>query len=109
MTQWPLFVPRGAVEVPAAPRPPSVARDTSRDAAEAIRPRTAALRARVREAIVSAGARGQTCDECEIRLGLSHQTCSPRILELSRVGAVVDTGMRRLTRGHRQAIVWVAR
>lgn len=111
-SQLPLLVPRGVFEqCPLAPYPlpPSVAVDTSRDAAEAIQKPSAAIRAFVLAYIANQGEQGATCDQAEEALGLRHQTCSPRILELSRTGEVVATGRRRLTRGHRKAVVWVAR
>lgn len=110
--QLPLIVPRGTGEYPAqwyGGTPPSVAVDTSRDAAEAIRKPSAAIRAFVLAYIDGQGENGATCDQVEAALTLRHQTCSPRILELSKLGEVVDTGRRRQTRGHRKAVVWVAR
>ena len=110
--QLPLLVPRGVFEsppVPMVPLPPSVAVATSRDAAEAMQTPSAAIRATVLAHITAQGDVGITCDGVEEALGLRHQTCSPRILELSRLGEVVDTGRRRQTRGHRNAVVWAAR
>jgi response regulator of citrate/malate metabolism len=50
---------------------------------------------------------GATCDEVELRLGISHQTCSARITELKRdeqIGWI--KGDRRATRTGRSAQVY---
>lgn len=65
------------------------------------------LQGDVMDAVRRAGKRGRTCDELEVELNLRHQTCSPRVYELSRRGLLVDSGEKRLTRGRRLAIVWV--
>jgi hypothetical protein len=46
-----------------------------------------------------------TCDEMELRLGLTHQTCSARINDLFRAGTIVADGSRP-TRSGRRARVW---
>ena len=48
-----------------------------------------------------------TCDELEIRLGLTHQSCSAAINRLMRDGRVIATDSRT-TRSGRRARVWVA-
>jgi len=50
---------------------------------------------------------GSTCDEAEVELDLSHQTCSARFYDLHRKDLIRDSGERRLTRSGRTAIVWV--
>lgn len=65
------------------------------------------LQGDVLDAVRRAGKRGRTCDELEVQLGLSHQTCSPRVYELARRGWLINSGAKRLTRGQRLAIVWV--
>lgn len=80
--------------------------DTSKEAAESIAKDTGRLRLLVLEEIRDA-AGGLTCDEIEIRLELTHQTCSPRVNELMRSGRIRDSGVRRKTRGGRNAAVWV--
>ena len=52
---------------------------------------------------------GATCDELEIRLGLSHQTASAAITEMAKSGMIVDSGERRHTRSGRKARVYVRR
>jgi hypothetical protein len=60
--------------------------------------------------IESCGERGATCDEAELALGMSHQTASARISEMSRrFLTICDSGVTRPTRSGRAAIVYVAR
>lgn len=49
---------------------------------------------------------GQTCEELEEFLQMKHQTCSARISELLKMGKIVDTGERRLTRSGKKARVY---
>lgn len=49
---------------------------------------------------------GATCDEVERLLGLSHQTASARIRELTQLGRLRDSGERRKTRTGRNARVY---
>ena len=46
-----------------------------------------------------------TCDEAEIQLGMSHQTCSARFADLKRAGLIEPT-TRRKTRSGRWAMAW---
>lgn len=52
---------------------------------------------------------GTTCDEAEVALGLSHQTCSARIngLAAPHRARLVAAGYTRLTRSGRPAAVYV--
>lgn len=90
--------------------PPCVASsDTSRDAAKSMKGHTPRLRGEVLKLFNHpniVGSEGWTCDEIEIQTGLSHQTCSPRVHELAKIGAIVDSGERRKTRTGRRATVW---
>jgi hypothetical protein len=70
-------------------------------------PRLARLQTSVYETLRMMRTFGATVDELEKKLNLSHQTCSPRVLELRQKGLVVDSGKRRLTRSGRRARVWV--
>jgi hypothetical protein len=79
---------------------------TSRLAAESMARHAPNLREHVFAAIVEAGAEGRTTDELEVRLGLSHQTCSPRVTDLARRGRIRASGTRP-TRSGRAAKVWV--
>lgn len=83
--------------------------NTSHAAYESILPHVSRLARDVYRAIEAAGRRGMTCEECEIQLGMKHQTASARIRELKdeRVRLVVDSGRRRATTSGRQAAVMV--
>jgi hypothetical protein len=81
--------------------------DTMQDAADDITPVTGKLRKRVYAEIVKRGEYGATCDELEVALGLTHQTCSARVNELMRARAIIGTG-KRPTRSGRKARVWCA-
>jgi hypothetical protein len=81
--------------------------DTSRAAAESIKPDAAVIRRRVLQAIYAAP-NGATCDEVEQWLDLTHQTASARCAELKAQGKVKDSGARRRTRSGRLAAVLVA-
>jgi predicted transcriptional regulator len=52
------------------------------------------------------GAVGLTVDAIEQRLNRSHQSVSARVNELRNKGWLVDSGITRLTRSGRPAIVW---
>lgn len=95
-----------------APRYPDVPghnfRDTSVSAAQQMKPRASAIRARILTEIQIRGSAGATCDELEQALGLSHQTASARIREMNLKRTLRDSGQRRMTRTLRKAIVWVA-
>jgi len=98
--------------------PPYVAdSDTSRAAAASMKPHTPYLRDRIMrlfddrmpteyDVVVHGRQIGWTCDEIETELGASHQTVSPRVYELARSGAIVDSGERRKTKTGRKATVW---
>jgi hypothetical protein len=95
---------------PPEPLPPHVAgSDTSRAAAESLRPHLAGLNARVYAAVESAGEDGRTCDEVEVLMDGRHQTISSRIRHLVQIGCLVDSGRRRRTRSGRTARVYVVR
>lgn len=83
--------------------PGYVARDTSREAAEAIAPRAPNLRDRVLAHINYCPA---TCAEVTALMGLPHQTVSARFTELAHGKLIVDSGQRRKTASGRNAIVW---
>jgi hypothetical protein len=89
--------------------PPPAVRDspTSVAAGESMAGSAALIRSRVLAYIY--GHYGATCDECEVGLGLRHQTASARCTELCRMGLIVDSGITRKTRSGRAAVVWIAR
>jgi hypothetical protein len=88
--------------------PPYVAwQETSKDAAESVKPYAVSMRTSV-FGIIQASVYGCTCDEVEKRLRAKHQTISARIRELARMRFIVDSGFRRKTRSGRDAVVWRA-
>lgn len=90
-----------------APVAPAVrASDTSVAAARLIAPHLGRLEAQVLACIAQASD-GRTCDEVEVVLEMSHQTCSARIRGLARLGKIKDSGRRLLTRSGRTAAVWI--
>lgn len=78
--------------------------DTSKVAAEAIKPDAQTLRRRVL-AVIASAVDGATCDEVEQWLDMPHQTASARITELKAQGKLIDSGARRRTRSGRLAAV----
>ena len=86
---------------------PTNGTDTSYEAAESMEDSVATLRDRVLD-LLRAYTDGLTTDEIEQRLGLNHQTASPRVWELHKRGLIGDSGKRRKTRSGRQARVYRA-
>jgi predicted ArsR family transcriptional regulator len=78
---------------------------TSREAAEAMAPRAATLRARAFEAICKHD--GLTADQCAKLLKESVLAIRPRITELSAMGKITETIWRRRNASGRKAIVWI--
>ena len=92
--------------------PPHEDAQTSREAAEAIRPHVTRL-ARVIVGMLEGTyySGGLTCDDVEARTGMWHQTASARMRELALKGlikkVVVDgKPLKRKTRSGRLAFVW---
>ncbi len=81
---------------------------TSRDAAEAIKPRATSLREQVFRVIQAAGENGLTDEEGQDLLALGGSTFRPRRGELVEAGRVKDSGKRRPVRSGNAAVVWVA-
>lgn len=81
---------------------------TSIDAAESIRRRAPTLRAVVLDHIAACGSHGATADEVCHALEMLPQSATPRINELAKAGAIIDSGRTRLTRSGRAAVVWIA-
>jgi DNA-binding Lrp family transcriptional regulator len=79
--------------------------DTSRDAAESMRPHVSEIEQRV---LAFVKLRARTCEELEEATGLSHQTASARLKGLADKGLIKDSGARRPTRSGRAARVYVA-
>jgi len=62
-------------------------------------------RLKVLAAIKSRGAQGATCDEIEVELGMSHQSCSARISELKARAKVRIVGTRKTRTGCKAAVL----
>lgn len=90
------------------PDPAARDTDTSRAAARSIAPSSARLRSIVLDAFRAAGPAGLTADEAAERLDLSVLAVRPRVSELGKAGALVDTRTRRANHSGRKAIVWRA-
>lgn len=84
--------------------PPSVAVDTSMDAAERIKPLARSMRLRVLNTILAYD--GLTCDQVEALLGLRHQTAAARCWELEGQGLIEKSETKRATRSGSQARVY---
>lgn len=92
-----------------APPPPFQKHsDTSREAAQAIKPDTSELRTKVFECIRAAGPAGRTDDEIQALLGMDGSTERPRRRELQLNGRVRETAEKRKTSTGRFATVWIA-
>lgn len=76
-------------------RPGFKDRTTSKEAACAVAPTAAQLRARVLDAIERAGSYGLTADEAASRLGVSVLAVRPRVSELYAEDRIERTGERR--------------
>lgn len=87
---------------------------TMKAAAASIRHDVEAMRAKIlarlrdEYRLSDTDARGMTCDELEVDLGFSHQTCSARLRGLFQDGLIDDSGRTRQTRSGRAAMVRVA-
>ena len=79
-----------------------IQRTTSRDAYQSVD--VTHLRGKVLAMLKRLG--GSTCDEAQVMLSMTHQSCSPCFTWLSKDGQIYDSGQRRVTRSGRKAIVW---
>ncbi len=86
--------------------PPHTPPETSRAAAEAVKPDAARLRQAVLRYIQSRGPAGATDQEIQAALGLAGDTQRPRRWELQKADLIHDSGQRRKTSSGREAIVW---
>lgn len=77
--------------------------DTSREAAEVMKPRAGTLREKVWGYFQR---KNCTADEIATYLGESVLAVRPRVTELARQGLIADTGVRRKNNSGRKAIVW---
>lgn len=79
--------------------------DTSRAAAEAMRPKAGILRDKV---LACLRKQPMTADECADTLRETVLTIRPRLSELRALDLIIDTGDRRQNDSGRNAIVWSA-
>ena len=80
------------------------ARETSRQAAEDMKPKAPTVRNKILGLLTPALA--LTADEAAEMLGLSILTVRPRFSELALDGKLVDSGHRRRNGSGKSAIVW---
>jgi hypothetical protein len=101
--------PRPTAQLDLYPDSPGYApTDTSKEAAESIKPSASKIRTRILSELQIRGSTGATCDELEQAHNLSHQTASARLREMAMKGDIYDSLYRRPTRSGRKAIVWRA-
>jgi predicted transcriptional regulator len=79
--------------------------DTSRDAAESMRPHVSHIEGEIMVILRALG--GCTCDEIEAETNLAHQTASARLKGLRDKGLIKFSGAKRPTRSGRAAMVYV--
>lgn len=79
-------------------------RETSAAAAVAIAPKAKTMREKVLALI--AGQTNATADEAAEALGISILSARPRCAELSVMGIIVDSGVRRENASGKSAIAW---
>lgn len=96
-----------ATEYPHAPAYRNT--DTSKAAAEAIKPTAATIRGMVLQAIKARGDHGTTSKELSELLRIPYEAAQPRTSELRAQELIKDSGQRRASRAEdKLAIVWVA-
>lgn len=86
-------------------KPGAKARETSFEAAHAIKPAADRLRRLTLDALRQ---RPMTADEVAAYLGIDKGSIRPRVTELGKQGKVVETGLRRANASGRSAMVWRA-
>lgn len=84
----------------------NTAKQTSRNAAEAIYPKSGSIRLTVYEHLLGKGLRGATDQEMQSALHLSGDTLRPTRKSLETDGLVVDSGARRFNLKGHECIVW---
>lgn len=77
--------------------------DTSRAAAESMKPTTAYLQSKCLKSLAKGP---MSADECAVDIGESILSVRPRFSELLKKGKVIDTGLRRRNDSGRAAKVW---
>jgi hypothetical protein len=90
--------------MPYAGEPPSQRHsDTSRAAAAAIKKRIGPLHLEILDFLATGGA---TDEEMQISIPMAANTQRPRRCELTAMGRIEDSGLRRLTKSRREAVIW---
>jgi hypothetical protein len=64
-------------------------------------------RARIYAFLYRRASLGATCDEAEVALDMTHQTCSARFSDMKRDEVIIETNERRLTRSGSWAAVCI--
>jgi hypothetical protein len=80
--------------------------DTSRDAAESMRPHVTPLQQKVRDYLLEHGP--STDEEMQAGIPMGANTQRPRRVELVAKGYVVDSGKTRTGTSGKQAVIWKA-
>lgn len=82
--------------------------ETSKDAAESVKPIVRGQALQILEYLVSKGTVGATQEELETALSISGNSLRPRLKWMEEQGFVYRSGLTRPTRSKRQAKVWLA-
>lgn len=81
--------------------------DTSKAAAEAMKPSAATIQRKIVDALTVRGGTGATSKELADSLGIPYEAVQPRTSELRKLKKIVDSGERRASRAaDKKAIVW---
>lgn len=91
------------------PDPPHSGGETSRAAAEEIKPDANKLRRQVLVFLIKCAVMGATDEDMQDGLDMPGNTQRPRRRELVQARLVVDSGYKRYTHSGRKATVWVAK
>lgn len=83
--------------------------ETSRAAAESVKPTAETRRQEVLAFLKSRGAHGATDEEGQLALAMEGNTYRPRRVELTAAGLVVESAEKRKTTTGRKAVVWKAK
>ena len=81
--------------------------ETGKEAAASMNPHLGRLQRLVADTVKSSGENGMTPEDLCEATGLERTTVQPRTSELRAKGILRDSGLRRLNRSRKRAIVWV--
>lgn len=106
----PTWIPCGGRELPdpaarVQARHHANARDTEVVAAQMVTPRAGTMRAEILNLLYPD--HGYTHEELATAMGRLNNSVSPRVTELTHMGWIHDSGIRRLTPTGAPAIVWI--